>query len=77
MIQISVTIDNAHRSAAVDVVDRLRSNGMQVDQVLDGVGIVTGSAPEDRRPALEALEGVASVDEELSYQLPPPDSAIQ
>ena len=50
---------------------------MRVEQVLDGLGIITGSAPDDSRSALTGVEGVASVDEELTHQFPPPDSPVQ
>ena len=77
MVQLSVTVDDGHLPAINDVAQALRAQGMQVDQVLDGIGIITGSAPADSRPALTGVEGVVSVDEELTYQLPPPDSAVQ
>jgi hypothetical protein len=77
MVQLSVTVDDGHLTAIDDVAQALRAQGMQVDQVLDGLGIITGSAPADSRPALTGVEGVVSVDEQLTYQLPPPDSAVQ
>jgi hypothetical protein len=50
---------------------------MQVEQVLGSLGIVTGSVPEDAVDALRSVEGVASVDEQLTHRVPPPDSPIQ
>ena len=38
---------------------------------------VTGSAPDDARQALAAVQGVASVDEQLTHRLPPPDAPVQ
>ena len=75
MVQLSVTVDDAH--AIEEVAAVLRARGMQVAQVLDGIGVITGSAPEDIRHTLAAVEGVASVDEQLTHRLPPPDADVQ
>ena len=75
MVQLSVTVDDGH--AIDEVAAGLRARGMEVAQVLDAIGVITGSAPDDVRPALAAVEGVASVDEELTHRLPPPDAEVQ
>ena len=77
MVNLSVTVDDGHLPAIDKVAEELRARGMEVAQVLDGLGIITGSAPEESRSALTGVEGVASVDEELTYQLPPPDAPVQ
>ncbi|HWI02417.1 MAG TPA: hypothetical protein VNT52_01065, partial [Acidimicrobiales bacterium] len=51
--------------------------GMHVDEVLDAMGIITGSVPADRRAALERLPGVAAVEAEQTFQIAPPDADIQ
>jgi len=50
---------------------------MHVDEVLDAMGIITGSVPADRRAALERLPGVAAVEAEQTFQIAPPDADIQ
>ena len=77
MVNVSVTVDDGHLRAIDKVAEALRAQGMEVAQVLDGLGIITGSAPEASRSALTAVEGVASVDEELTHRLPPPDAPVQ
>jgi hypothetical protein len=77
MTHVSVTVDDGHRESMDGVVESLRASGMEVEQVLGSLGIVTGSAPADSLDALRGVEGVDSVDEQLSYQLPPPDSSVQ
>jgi hypothetical protein len=77
MTQVSVTVGADHRESLDGVVENLRASGLQVEQVLGTLGIVTGSAPADALDALRGVEGVASVDEQLSYQLPPPDAPVQ
>ncbi len=77
MTQFSVTVDDGHLPDLGSVVDSLRARGMQVEQVLEGLGVITGTAPSDVREALTDVEGVVSVDEQQTYQLPPPDAPVQ
>ena len=77
MTHVSVTVDDGHRESMDGGGESLRATGMEVEQVLGSLGIVTGSAPADALDALRGVEGVDSVDEQLSYQLPPPDSPVQ
>jgi hypothetical protein len=75
MVQLNVTVAGGH--AIEEVAAGLRARGMDVAQVLDGIGVITGSAPDDVRNDLVGVKGVASVDEQLTYQLPPPDAEVQ
>lgn len=77
MIHISVTVDEGHRSSINEVAEQLRSAGMQVNHIHTALCMITGSASDGCRPAIESTEGVISVDEELRYQLPPPNAGIQ
>ena len=77
MTHVSVTVGDEHRESMDGVVENLRASGMEVEQVLGSLGIVTGTAPSEALDALRGVEGVDSVDEQLGYQLPPPDSPIQ
>jgi hypothetical protein len=75
MVSVSVTVDDEH--PIEEVAAGLRARGMAVEQVLEGIGVITGSAPDDVRNDLVSVEGVASVDEQLTHQLPPPDAEVQ
>lgn len=77
MKHISVTVDEEHLSKVANVAETLKQSGMQVEQVLRGVGIITGTAPEGQKTALESVEGVVSVDEELQVRIPAPDQDVQ
>jgi hypothetical protein len=77
MAHVSVTVGDDHLEALEGVVQNLRARGMSVQQVLGSLGIVTGSAPDDALDALRGVEGVTSVDAQLTYQVPPPDSPVQ
>jgi hypothetical protein len=75
VVELSVTVGDGH--AIEEVAAGLRARGMEVAQVLEGIGVITGSAPDEVRADLAALDGVASVDEQVTHQLPPPDADIQ
>lgn len=76
--QVVVSIDDQHIGDIATVVEHLRGAGMQIDQVLDGLGMVTGSVPDEERSEMVVqVLGVTSVERQINYRLPPPDSDIQ
>ncbi|MFF7985728.1 hypothetical protein ACFZDK_42565 [Streptomyces sp. NPDC007901] len=60
-----------------EVVEALRRAGLTVTGEQPVLGTLSGTVAEDRIPALEVVDGVASVDRERTVQLPPPDTPIQ
>lgn len=60
-----------------EVVEALRQAGLTVTGEQPILGTLSGTVAEDRVPALEAVDGVESVDRDITIQLPPPDSSIQ
>jgi hypothetical protein len=77
MTRVTVTVGDEHRESLEGVVERLRAAGLEVERVLGTLGIVTGSAPAEALDALRGVEGVASVDQQLTHRLPPPDAPVQ
>jgi hypothetical protein len=77
MMHVIVTVDQAHLSGIQDVGEELRRRGMQVEQVLEAVGIISGSVPDGGQSRLEEVPGVASVTGQLTHQIAPPDSDLQ
>lgn len=72
---VTVTVAEGHLGRIDAVVSELREHGMQVEQVLTGLGLVTGQAAD--LAALRELTGVTSVDAAQQVQLPPPDAEVQ
>ncbi|MBO8195652.1 hypothetical protein ITI46_28970 [Streptomyces oryzae] len=60
-----------------DVVAALQRAGLTVTGEQPSLGTLSGTVAEDRIPALEAVDGVESIDRERPIRLPPPDSPIQ
>ena len=75
--RVSVSVDDEHLGTMAAVADALRGRGMQVEQVMDQLGIISGVMPDSAREAVLAVEGVLSVDDSQGFQLPPPDSPVQ
>lgn len=76
--QVSVSVDDAHVGRIDEVADRCRAAGMDVQQVLAPIGVITGSIDTgDLRTALGAVPGVAAVEAQHTFRLPPPGSPIQ
>jgi uncharacterized protein YqgV (UPF0045/DUF77 family) len=74
-IIVTVT-DNALKNID-QLASKLKSQGMKVDRVMPMTGVISGSFDVSKMSALKDLEGVMSVEEEVSAELPPPDSPVQ
>lgn len=59
------------------VVDALRGVGLRVTSEQPLLGSLSGTAEENRLPALAAVDGVLSLDRDRSVSLPPPDAPVQ
>jgi hypothetical protein len=75
--QVVVTVDDDQLAEIGELAERLRLAGMRIDQVLGDIGVITGSLPADRLTSAQRLPGVAAVERETSFQLPPPDEDVQ
>lgn len=76
-VQVSISIDDAHINQIPEIVKSLQSAGMDVEQTLPSIGVISGSVSLDQVNRLDKIEGVQHVEPERIYQLAPPDSDIQ
>lgn len=76
-MHITVTVRHEYLADTSRIAEQLAAGGMQVENVLSQLGMITGSLAEGQRTALAGIEGVESVDEDQQVVLPPPDSEIQ
>ena len=74
---MTVTVDEAHAGAIDEVAARLREAGLRIDRVLPAIGVITGSVAASRLHLVEAVDGVAAVEEQTSFKLGPPDAEVQ
>ena len=59
-----------------DVANDLRTAGLEVDQVLESAGSVTGSAHPDTAERLRSIPGVADVSPDHPIDIGPPGAPI-
>lgn len=74
---VTVTVADSHAGDVDEVAERLRDAGMQVDQVLATLGVITGSVDSAQISVLEALPGVAAIEPQTGFQIAPPDADVQ
>lgn len=76
-VKVSVCIHDDHIDRIGQVSDSLRASGMDIEQTMPNIGMVSGSIESQQIEQLHKIAGVDSVELEQSYQLPPPDSPLQ
>ncbi|MFC5289819.1 hypothetical protein ACFPM7_22425 [Actinokineospora guangxiensis] len=75
--RVVVVIADSGLARLPEVVAGLRAAGLRVDEVLDSVGVVTGSVPTGLVSALTEIDGVEGIEPVTGFQLPDPGSDVQ
>jgi hypothetical protein len=68
--QVVISVADDQVGDMASVVEALRHAGLQVVEVLDSVGVVTGTVDGDALGSLSTVPGVAEVERSRVYQLP-------
>ncbi|PRW61948.1 hypothetical protein [Actinopolyspora mortivallis] len=68
--RIVVTLDDEGAADIASVSEELRRTGMHVDQVLEELGVITGSLGQADFAGLRGIRGIASVDTEETFGIP-------
>ena len=76
-VNLLVSVDDEHLGRFSEVVKGLEDAGMDVEQELEGTGVVTGSIDSEKVEQLRKVEGVSHIEEPRQFQIAPPDSDIQ
>lgn len=69
--QVVISVADDQVDDMSSVVDALRHAGLRVAEVLDSVGVVTGTVDGDALGNLTTVPGVAEVERSRMFQLPP------
>jgi hypothetical protein len=75
-ISINVTVPEATPAQLRSVKASLVRQGVEVDSVMDAIGVITGKVAKSRLSSLNAGTG-ATIELGESVQLPSPDSPLQ
>lgn len=76
-VQVTISIDNAHRDQLDQISEQLTTAGLEVEQTLSTLGVITGSVETKKMSALSEVTGVAAVEPSRTIQLAPPDANVQ
>ncbi|MDQ4049339.1 MAG: ketohydroxyglutarate aldolase [Actinomycetota bacterium] len=75
--EVVVSVKDEHLERLGAVAEELRSAGMAVGEVMDELGVVSGSIDAAKMEELSAVTGVANVERSREVRIPPPDSPVQ
>lgn len=76
-VPVVITVDDRHLSDLRRIAERCRAAGLELDQALDAVGVITGAIDPGRIGELAAIPGVAGVELAGGYDIGPPGSRIR
>ncbi|MBD2773009.1 ketohydroxyglutarate aldolase [Iningainema tapete] len=76
-INLLISVDDRHIEQILEVAQALQASGMKIEQLMEQIGVITGSIDSTQVEGISQIEGVAAVEVEQKYQLEPPESEIQ
>ncbi len=76
-VSLLVSVNDDHLDRFSEVVKDVENAGMEVEQRMEDLGVITGSIESEKVEPLRQVEGVAHVEESRRVGIPPPDSDIQ
>jgi hypothetical protein len=76
-VNVSVSVADGSMDRFSEVVRRLKDAGLDVEQELEEIGVVTGSIDPEKVESLREIEGVSHVERSREVRIAPPDSDIQ
>lgn len=76
-VRVNITIADAYSERMDQVTTDLEAAGLEVEQTLSTLGIVTGSIESEKLSSLSDVAGVDSVEADKTITLPPPGSNVQ
>lgn len=75
--QVVISVADDQVDDMSSVVDALRHAGLRVTEVLDSVGVVTGTVDGNALGFLSTVPGVVEVERSRVFEVPPSDSPVQ
>lgn len=76
-VKVSISVDDAHIDQILEICEQLQSHGLEVEQTLPTLGVISGSIESDQVNRLHQVEGVQHIEAEQGYRLAPPESDLQ
>lgn len=76
-IRLTLSVSDSHLKKLGTVAKAAAKAGMKVEQTHKALGVLSGSIDAGKVEKLRAIDGVDRVEEERTFQLPPPGSPVQ
>ncbi len=76
-ISLLISVDDQHKDCFSEVIENCRKLGLNVEQRMDAIGVITGSIDPAHVDALKQVEGVSSVEPSREIRIAPPESDLQ
>ncbi len=76
-VNLLISVEDNDRKQILEVVQALQTSGVKIEQVMEQIGVITGSIDSEQVERVSRVEGVAAVEVEQEFQLEPPESEIQ
>jgi|GEM_PF-2112181 len=72
---IVITVEDSHLERIDEVAERMRDLGVKIDEILKATGLICGSTG-GRLTELRKVPGVMSVEDQPTFEIPPPDAPL-
>ncbi|HKS63669.1 MAG TPA: hypothetical protein VJT13_18355 [Xanthobacteraceae bacterium] len=76
-VRLTLSVSDSHLKKLGTVAKAAAKAGMKVEQTHKTLGVLSGSIDAGKVEKLRAIDGVDRVEEERTFQLPPPGSPVQ
>jgi hypothetical protein len=74
---VIVSVSDEYLPRIHEVAQRLRAAGMDIGEVMESIGTISGSAEAASVDKLSRVEGVNAAEVARQFQIPPPDADVQ
>jgi hypothetical protein len=73
-VRMLISVRDTHLSSFDEIARAAERAGMEIDGRMTNIGVMSGLIEADRIDALRAIDGVADVEEDKKFTLPPGNS---
>ncbi len=75
--KVSVAVANDHLDKFQEVARKAREAGLEVDEEMPDLGLLTGTVAPEKLGALQRIKGIRAVETQRTIRVPPPNSDVQ
>lgn len=77
VVRLAILVADEYRDRILEVMENVQSLGMQVDQLMEITGVITGVISITQMELLKNVEGIAAIEPAQNVQLTPPEADVQ